>query len=126
MKAILELENQTMFRLPQNSTQLEAETRVEQGKLAGVNAAEEDINVIRTGAGLPAIVLVSEDQSIDAILQGRKVELFTELGQRWLDLKRTGKIDEVMSVVAASKTAEWSPYKSLYPIQLQNFCAIQV
>ena len=53
-----------------------------------------------------------------AILHERQVELFTELGQRWLDLKRTGKVDEVMTVVTPLKAngAQWQSYQQLYPV----------
>jgi hypothetical protein len=44
------------------------------------------------------------------------VELFTEMGHRWFDLRRTGKIDAVMSVVAPQKGGTWDATKQLLPI----------
>jgi len=56
---------------------------------------EDDLNVIRTRAGLDPI---SEITSIDDILEERKVELMYE-GHRWFDLIRTGKALEALASV---------------------------
>ncbi|MBO9573329.1 MAG: RagB/SusD family nutrient uptake outer membrane protein, partial [Chitinophagaceae bacterium] len=42
-------------------------------------------------------------------------------GHRWFDLKRTGKINEVMEQVASVKSASWAPYKALLPIPYSEF-----
>ncbi len=47
-----------------------------------------------------------------AILHERQVELFTELGHRWLDLKRTGMADTVL----APLKPQWNTNAQLYPI----------
>jgi len=46
------------------------------------------------------------------------VEFFTELGHRWLDLKRTVNVDAVMSVVTPlkSNSLPWQSYQQLYPV----------
>lgn len=95
---------------------IRAETRARQGKLVGANSAEEDLNAIRNRAGLGPTEATAQEAMLDAILQERRVELFAEWGHRWFDLKRTGKIDEVMSVVAPEKGGSWQPFKALYPI----------
>jgi starch-binding outer membrane protein, SusD/RagB family len=51
----------------------------------------------------------------------RQVELFTEWGHRWLDLQRTGKLNDIMSVVALQKGGSWEPYKALLPIPYDEF-----
>lgn len=75
--------------------------------------AINDLNEIRKRAELPGLSFLStKEQVLDAVAQERKIELFAEWGHRWLDLKRTGKADSVLSLV---KTG-WLPSKKLYPI----------
>ncbi|HEY4209662.1 MAG TPA: RagB/SusD family nutrient uptake outer membrane protein, partial [Puia sp.] len=50
---------------------------------------------------------------LQAVEQERRVELFTEWGHRWLDLKRTGRSTDVLSV---EKGIFWQPADTLYPI----------
>jgi hypothetical protein len=95
---------------------IRAEARAQQGKVTGAGSAEEDLDAIRTRAGLSPTTASTQAQMLDAILQERRVELFAEWGHRWLDLKRTNTIDQVMSVVAPSKGGVWESYKALYPI----------
>jgi hypothetical protein len=92
---------------------IRAEARVQQGNAAGV----ADLNVIRTRAGLSGYAGSMDKASLlSAILHERKVELFCELGHRWLDLKRTGKADAVMSAVTPTKGGAWSATDQLYPL----------
>ena len=44
------------------------------------------------------------------------MELFTECGNRFFDLKRTGTIDAVMTVAAQQKGTTWKSYMSLWPL----------
>ncbi|MBC9795126.1 RagB/SusD family nutrient uptake outer membrane protein [Sinomicrobium weinanense] len=88
---------------------IRAEARAGQGNITG---ALEDINMIRNRAGLEDIMVNTQEEVLDAIMHERRVELFAEAGHRWLDLKRTGKIDEVLSSI---KT-DWNPTNALYPI----------
>ena len=91
-----------------------SEARAEQGNLAGAAA---DLNLLRARAGLGPTSAVTEQDLLTAILHERQVELFTELGHRWLDLKRTGHVDSVMSVVTPLKGGgAWQPYQQLYPV----------
>lgn len=79
--------------------------------------AKADLNVIRKRAGLADYNGPSEKQAIlDAILRERQQELFSEWGHRWFDLKRTGKVNEVMSTVTPLKGGIWKPEWALYPI----------
>ena len=103
---------------------IRAEARAQQNK---ISEALADINMIRTRARAAATVDVpnplpdlttslSKDQLLTAILHERQVELFTEWGHRWLDLKRTGNVDVVMSVVTPLKGGVWKTTGQLYPI----------
>lgn len=92
---------------------IRAEASVHLGNMQGALA---DLNAVRRRAGLPDFNNGSDDEILDAILHERQVELFTEWGHRWFDLKRTGNIDAVMSKVAVQKGQPWESYKSLYPI----------
>lgn len=99
---------------------IRAEARAEQGKFSD---ALEDLKVIRKRAGLPGIEATSKTEIIDAILHERQVELFTEWGDRWFDLRRMDKIDSVMEVVAPEKGGEWLNYKKYFPIKTGDLLA---
>ena len=74
-------------------------------------SALADLKIIRNRAGLadlPANVNIN-----DAVLQERRVEMFCERGDRWLSLKRTGRVD---AVLAAAKPATWQSFAQLFPI----------
>jgi hypothetical protein len=93
-----------------------AEARAQQGNKAGALA---DLNLIRKRAKLPDYSGPTDQTSlITAILHERQVELFTEWGHRWMDLKRTGNVDAVLSVVASQKGGTWNTNWQLYPISL--------
>jgi hypothetical protein len=93
-----------------------AEARAQQGNITGVGGAAGDLNTIRNRAGLADTTITSKQSMLDAILLERRKELFTEWGHRWFDLKRTGKINDVMQAYAPVKSTTWESYKSLYPI----------
>jgi len=89
------------------------------GANGGMSAAIDDLNVIRSRAGLDPYSGASDQTSIlSAILHERQIELFAEWGHRWFDLKRTGAIDSIMSVVTPQKSAggNWNNYQQFYPI----------
>lgn len=103
---------------------IRAEARALQNNIPGAAA---DVNMIRTRARAAATVDVpdplpnlsatlTKEELLAAILHERQVELFTEWGHRWFDLKRTGKVDEVMSVVTPLKGGTWETTDQLYPI----------
>lgn len=95
---------------------IRAEARGRQGNLTGAIA---DLDMIRGRAQLPLIQDtnpgMSQGDLLLAIEQERKVELFTEWGHRWLDLKRT---DRANTVLAAKPN--WNPTDVLYPIPEQE------
>ena len=83
-----------------------------------LNEAKADLNVIRTRANLPNTLANTQQQVLDSILQERRMELFTEQSHRWFDLRRFGKIDQVMSAVTPAKAngAPWRSYQQLFPL----------
>jgi len=87
---------------------IRAEARVRQGNIGG---AVDDVNRIRARAGLSATTASQPAEVLAAILQERRIELMTEWGHRWLDLKRTGSIDTVLITKAG-----WQSKDTLYPI----------
>jgi len=95
---------------------IRAETEAN-GAGGGTNSAVQDLNIIRNRAGLANYSGATDKASlVTAILHERQVELFTELGHRWLDLKRTATVNAVMSVVTPQKGGTWDANWQLYPI----------
>jgi hypothetical protein len=119
-------ENTIVLRLAEQYL-IRAEAKIQQTKISEGIA---DLNVLRSRADDPdplaSIHLsqlsstLSKDEALKAVLHERQVELFTEWGHRWFDLKRVDKIDEVMKVVTPLKGGVWSSYKALYPIPVTD------
>jgi starch-binding outer membrane protein, SusD/RagB family len=90
----------------------------------GISAAIADLNVIRARAGLqPYSGGLDQVSILTAILHERQVELFTEWGQRWFDLKRTKNLNSVMGSpqnVCAEKGGIWNADWSLMPLPLSE------
>ena len=85
----------------------------------GISAAISDLNIIRNRAGLADYAGTMDKTSIlNAIYHERRVELFSEWGHRWFDLKRTNAVDSVMSIVTPQKGGTWNTDWQLYPIPL--------
>lgn len=102
------IEYSAVFRLAEQYL-IRAEARAQQGDLIG---AKEDLNKIRNRAGLDQTTAVSKQDILNAILQERRWELFTEYGHRFFDLKRSGKIDAILST---TKTG-WNPINIVFPL----------
>ncbi|MDD7885413.1 RagB/SusD family nutrient uptake outer membrane protein [Flavivirga sp. 57AJ16] len=102
------LEYSIIFRLAEQYL-IRAEARAQLGDIPG---AQTDLNVIRNRASLPNTTATTQNDLLEAILQERRVELFTEQGHRWFDLKRTGKAAEVLAPI---KTG-WKDTDILLPI----------
>lgn len=102
------LEYSIIFRIAEQYL-IRAEARAQGGDLSG---AQQDLNTIRNRAGLIPTTAATTPDLMDAILQEREVELFTEFGQGWFDLKRMGKAEEVLSPIKAN----WRNTDVLLPI----------
>ncbi|MDR3712312.1 MAG: RagB/SusD family nutrient uptake outer membrane protein [Puia sp.] len=102
-----------VFRLAEQYL-IRAEARAHEG--TNLSGAASDLNVIRTRAGLPNTSASLQTDLLYAIYHERQVELFTEWGHRWFDLKRTARIDSVMGIVTPAKGGVWNSDWSLLPI----------
>ena len=87
------LEYSILFRLAEQYL-IRAEARAQLGNSIG---SQNDLNLIRSRAGLPDISVNTREELLIAILHERFVEFFTEQGHRWFDLKRMDKAKEVLS-----------------------------
>lgn len=105
-------EDFVIFRLAEQYL-IRAEARVQQGDILG---ATEDLNVIRNRAGLANTTALDKPSLLAAIIQERRIEFFVEGGHRWMDLKRTNTIDEVLGITKSG----WQPTDALFPIPQQE------
>jgi hypothetical protein len=96
---------------------IRAESEIELNDLPD---ATNDLNIIRNRAGLPNTSATTKIELLAAIQHERQVELFTEWGHRWMDLKRTGEVDTLMSTVCPIKGGSWQSYQQLYPLPLSD------
>lgn len=88
---------------------IRAEARAHQGDLIG---AKEDLNKTRNLAGLENSTAVTPTDIISTIMQERRLELFTEFGHRFFDLKRTDRLDAVLSPIKP----QWKTTDRLLPL----------
>ncbi|PTT04116.1 RagB/SusD family nutrient uptake outer membrane protein [Flavobacterium sp. HMWF030] len=107
-KTASSLEYSIIFRLAEQYL-IRSEARAEQGELIG---AREDLDKVRTTAGLLKTTALSKQEILTAIQQERKVEFFTELGHRFFDLKRVNALDPSLSTVKPG----WDSTDSLLPL----------
>ena len=99
----------TLLRLAEQYL-IRAEAEAQLNKLA---EAMSDIDTIRSRAGLlPLPQNLNQTQVIAAVAQERRIEFFAEWGHRWLDLKRTGQADAVLTPIKP----DWKTTAKLFPI----------
>jgi hypothetical protein len=104
-------ENNVVLRLAQQYL-IRAEARLKMSDLSG---CASDLNTIRNRAGLPSLPpSYTEQQLMSAIEQENKVEFVAEWGHRWIDLKRWGRVVEVLAPLKGGFDAT----AQLYPIPL--------
>lgn len=97
-----------VLRLPEMYL-IRAEARIKQGELTN---GKDDLNVIRNLAGLDDTTAISQQDLLNAVFDERSMELFTECGHRFFDLKRAGVINTILSV---SKPG-WNSHEVLLPL----------
>ncbi|WP_203296550.1 RagB/SusD family nutrient uptake outer membrane protein [Luteirhabdus pelagi] len=81
-------------------------------RLGNIAIAQQRLNTIRNRAGLSLFSDTDTTALLDAILHERRIELFTEHGHRWFDLKRTERATEQLTPIKPN----WDPTDVVLPI----------
>lgn len=103
-------EHYVVFRLAEQYL-IRAEARAQQNRLI---EAGGDLNLIRNRAGLQSLQSsLDQAQVIAAVEKERRIELFCEWGNRWFDLKRWNKANDVLAI---TKAGYWQSTDALFPI----------
>jgi hypothetical protein len=89
---------------------IRAEARAEQNDLVG---SLQDLNVVRTRAGLPEYSTASQTDLLNMVYHERRIELLAEWGNRWYDLKRTNLANTILGTL---KPDSWKSSAQLWPI----------
>lgn len=100
---------------------IRAEARINQNN---IDPGISDLNQLRARArAIPTVSIpnplpplpngMTKENALLAVERERRIELFSEWGHRWLDLKRTGRSNAVMG---AAMGANWQTTDQLYPI----------
>lgn len=91
---------------------IRSEARIQQNK---IELGVADLNTIRNRAkiAMPIPFDLSKENALLAVEEERKLELFSEWGHRWFDLKRTNRADVVLRSI---KAPNWQTTDQLYPI----------
>ncbi len=101
-----------VFRLAEQYL-IRSEARANQDKLS---EAVADLDSIRSRAKLQLLTdmnpNITKEELLLAIEHERRVELFSEWGHRWFDLKRWNKAGSILSSIKA----DWNDTDALYPI----------
>ncbi|PWG78306.1 RagB/SusD family nutrient uptake outer membrane protein [Pararcticibacter amylolyticus] len=99
---------------------IRAEARARQNN---TDDARADLDAVRERAGLDKTPASDPASLVDAVIRERRVELFSEWGHRWFDLKRTGQLDDVMKIVTPTKGGTWSPFRKFLPVPESDLLA---
>lgn len=92
---------------------IRAESRIRSQKIVEGLA---DINRIRKRSGATEYDIEALDTDLASIIEKERVlELFGE-GHRWFDLRRTGRINEIMTDATKTKGGIWDSHAQLFPI----------
>ncbi|MGY3212457.1 RagB/SusD family nutrient uptake outer membrane protein [Mucilaginibacter sp. HD30] len=105
-------ENYVVSRLAEQYL-IRAEART---NLDDLDGGRKDVNMIRSRAGLGNVVAADKASLLLAIEKERRVELFCEWGNRWLDLKRTKRALAVLGQVKPNLNEN----SLLYPIPVKE------
>jgi len=92
---------------------IRSEARTHLNKLS---TAISDLDEVRNRAGLPLMKNtnpnITQTDLLLKIQNERRVELFSEWGHRWFDLKRTGHANSILSLIKPN----WKTTSVLYPV----------
>ncbi|WP_281233657.1 RagB/SusD family nutrient uptake outer membrane protein [Flavobacterium gelatinilyticum] len=83
-----------------------------QARLGNLNQAVTILTPIRSRAGLLPVTVTDQNQVLKVILHERQVELFTENGHRFFDLKRFGTADAILNAIKSG----WESSDELLPV----------
>jgi starch-binding outer membrane protein, SusD/RagB family len=72
-----------------------------------------DLNLIRARAGISNFQTEDKSLLLTAVENERRIELFAEMGHRWLDIKRNNTAGKILSI---EKNSNWQATDVLYPI----------
>ncbi len=89
---------------------IRAEAKAELNDLSG---ALDDLNIVRTRAGLPNSAAITKEDILDAILEERRFEFLWE-AHRYFDLTRTGKLKQKIEALKPNLTV--TSKLDLFPI----------
>jgi len=101
---------------------IRAEAKIHGNTATSIASGIADLNIVRrrpssTGVAsnpIPEISLnLSQSDALSAVEKERRLELFSEWGHRWFDLKRTGRASAVLGPL---KGATWKDTDVLYPL----------
>lgn len=100
---------------------IRAEARIQQNN---IERGIKDINAVRLRANLPDTTAATKEVAMGILEKERWLELFTEWGHRWLDLKRwpgkdnpaISRAEEVMQVITPLKGGHWNKDWLLLPL----------
>ncbi len=81
-------------------------------QLGNLPEALDFLNAIRNRASLAPITSLNQNDVLNAILQERRIEFFSEQGHRFFDLKRTGRASSVLPPIKPN----WQSTDILFPI----------
>jgi starch-binding outer membrane protein, SusD/RagB family len=103
---------------------IRAEAKAMQGRISGADGGIADINAVRSRADQTEVTATTLQEFMLALERERRLELFTEMGHRWFDIKRwkgfsntaVTRADEIMPAIAAAKGGVWKPEYKLWPI----------
>ena len=113
-------ESIVMFRLAEQYL-IRAEARAQLNELSGSSGAIGDLNTVRTRAGLTPATATTQTDVLNAVQKERRVELFCEEGHRFLDLRRTGTLDALMTILVPLKGgAAWVSTMAYWPIPVTD------
>lgn len=101
-----------LFRIAEQYL-IRSEARAHLGDFGGAVA---DLNKIRNRAGLPNTEAITEATLLNELVNEWQAEFFAEQGNRWFDLKRTGRADEVLQ-----NQTGWKASDTLLPIPQKEF-----
>jgi hypothetical protein len=83
-------------------------------QLGNTDDAINDLNIIRTRAGLSVTPASSANDILLAIEQERRAEFCFEWGHRWFDIRRTGRASAILSPIKPG----WTAHDTLWPIPI--------